>query len=424
LEPETKYDFRAKAVGHQAVTASAEDFTTLALKPPKIETLAATDKTKTTAKLKGDLKDTGTAEKADISFQYKKSSDSDFTEILVQLGATAGPFEKEITGLDPGTEYTFKAKAEGDGEGFGDGTKFDTEALTPPTLITHAASDLTKTSAKLNGELTDLGSATSADTSFEYKKSSDSEFTEVQVQSGATKGIFEKSIDGLDPGTEYIYKAKAVGDVEGFGGDTKFDTVALTPPTITINDASEITANSAKVSGNLTDLGTAESADISIEYKKSSEESYTEIKIKTGTEKGTFSHNLTGLDPDSEYNFKAKAVGDGDAYSSEKSFTTLSDKIPPEVITDGSSKIKSTSAKLDAHVVDLGSAETVKTSFMWGTTSGDLKNETTAQDTNEAIPFSEEITGLEKGTTYYFQAKVVGDDTALGEEQSFTTKAK
>jgi len=97
----------------------------------------------------------------------------------------------------------------------------------------------------------------------------------------------------------------------------------LTPPTVTTNDASNIGVNSARLNGNLDDLGTAASVDVSFEWGETSGGPYpNETTPQAMSTTGVFSFDLSSLTANTTYYFRAKAVGDGTSYGTEKSFTT------------------------------------------------------------------------------------------------------
>ena len=101
---------------------------------------------------------------------------------------------------------------------------------------------------------------------------------------------------------------------------------ATTLPSIVTNDATGIADNVAILNGDLTNLGTAPSVDVSFQWWTTSSSYFSETTTQAITTPGALSFELTGLEPDTTYHFRAKAVGDGTTYGSEKSF-----KIPPLV---------------------------------------------------------------------------------------------
>jgi uncharacterized protein YycO len=96
------------------------------------------------------------------------------------------------------------------------------------------------------------------------------------------------------------------------------------PPTVTTDYATNINADSASLNGYLTSLGTDTSIGISFQWGTSSGNYTIETTIVSQNSTDPFSSSLTGLLPNTTYYYRAKADGDGVAYGTENSFTTLS----------------------------------------------------------------------------------------------------
>ncbi len=80
---------------------------------------------------------------------------------------------------------------------------------------------------------------------------------------------------------------------------------------------------------------------------------------------------------------------------------------------------------LTADLTSLGTADSVMVSFVWGTVAGGpYTNETQAQLCTATGTYSAKIDGLTAGTTRYFRAKAVGDETAYSEEAGTRTSKK
>jgi len=189
-----------------------------------------------------------------------------------------------------------------------------------PAVTTNAASDITINSATLNGTLTSLGNASSVDVSFEWGLTA-SYGNETTPQAMIGTGSFNDSIGSLDPGTNYHFRAKAVGNGTAYGDDVIF-TTGTTPPAVTTNAATNIATNSATFNGELTSLGTTGSVYVSFEWGLTV--SYgNETTPQAFTSTGTFNAAISGLDPGVTYYFRAKAVGDSTAYGDDVAFTTL-----------------------------------------------------------------------------------------------------
>jgi hypothetical protein len=97
------------------------------------------------------------------------------------------------------------------------------------------------------------------------------------------------------------------------------------PSVVSTNSATNITTNSATLNGNLIAMGTATSVTVSFEWGNTT--SYgNETAPQVMTIPGVFSGNLTGLNPNTIYHFRAKAIGNGTSYGDDTAFTTA---VPP-----------------------------------------------------------------------------------------------
>jgi hypothetical protein len=420
LIPGTTYYYQAKAVGDSTVYGVERSFTTTTT-PPVVTTGVPTGIDLTLATLNGNLDSLGTAGSVAVSFEWGITLGGPYPyETTSENMTTTGTFYFDLSGLDPGTTYYYRAKAVGDGDPvYGSGMNFTTGPS--PSVVTYAAGDVTTSSARLNGNLTSLGAADNVTVSFvwgiNWETNPDAYPNETAAVAMTATGTFYFDLSGLDPGTTYYYRAKAMGNGTSYGVEMSFNTFPPSP-LVTTSDASNITANSARLNGDLTWLGTASSVTVSFEWKVSGG-SYTPIDVEVNNSTGTFSVGLTGLTPGTTYYFKAKAVGDGDpVYGAEKSFTTL---ISPSVTTNAATGIGNTSATLNGNLTSLGTAGSVTVSFVWGTSPGSYPNETTSENMTSTGLFSTDLPGLSPGTMYYYQAKAVGDGTSSSVEMSFTT---
>ena len=112
-------------------------------------------------------------------------------------------------------------------------------------------------------------------------------------------------------------------------------------------------------------------------------------------------------------------MGDGDpVYGSDIDFTTPTSLGDDQRCQPGYHHF----SPLNGNLTSLGTAGSVTVSFVWGTTlGGPYPNETTSENMTSTGTFYFDLPGLSPGTTYYYQAKAVGDGTSYGVEMSFTT---
>jgi len=94
------------------------------------------------------------------------------------------------------------------------------------------------------------------------------------------------------------------------------------PPTVKTKYATEITATRARLNGDLITLGTASQVQLSFEWGTRSAEYTNKPAVTARTVPGLIYFDVSGLEPDSTYYFRAVAVGDGTSYGAEKSFRT------------------------------------------------------------------------------------------------------
>jgi len=94
---------------------------------------------------------------------------------------------------------------------------------------------------------------------------------------------------------------------------------------------------------------------------------------------------------------------------------------PPSVSTANATNITNTSATLNGNLTSLGDYGSANASFEWGTTSGNLTQQTTPQVKGSTGSFSANLSSLSPGTTYYFRAKAAANPTVYGSESSFNT---
>ncbi len=190
----------------------------------------------------------------------------------------------------------------------------------PPAVTTNDATSVTVSSARLNGSLTSLGTASSVTASFVWGSSSGSHPNETTGQVMTSTGAFYFDLSGLSPGTTCYYRARVVGDGTSYGAEKTFTTTA-TPPAVATNDATGIGKTLATLNGNLTGLGTAAGVQVSFEWGLTA--SYGNATApQTLTSTGSFSAGLSGLSPGTIYYYRARAVGDGTSHGAGKSFAT------------------------------------------------------------------------------------------------------
>ena len=180
-----------------------------------------------------------------------------------------------------------------------------------PTNVT--ATGIQQTSATItwtpaNGE---------SDWVLQYREASGSWSSDINVT-----GTPSYNLTGLTASTQYEVHVKAVCDnthSSDWSATATFTTLSsYVAPTVTTNDATNITTSSATLNGAVT-AGSETITAQGFEWKETSSSTYTTVNA-TGA---TMSYDLTGLTPNTGYTFRAFATtASGTTYGAEKTFTT------------------------------------------------------------------------------------------------------
>ena len=234
---------------------------------------------------------------------------------------TLSTTNKTFTGLTAGTAYTVEVRAVCE-ETSSDwiNTNFTTMAVvvTPPTVATLAASNITHDGASLNGTIT-AGSETITAQGFMYKASSATEWTTV----AATGDNITATLNNLTAETAYEYKAFATtasGTVEGevMNFTTLEAPIVVIPPTVVTLAATEVTHEAATLNGTIT-AGSEEITAQGFMYKAENAAEWTTVAA-TGDNITAILNNLTA---ETAYDYKAFATtASGTIEGSVESFTT------------------------------------------------------------------------------------------------------
>ncbi len=291
----------------------------------------------------------------------------------------------------------------------------------PPTVTTQEATNIGTSCATLNMHY-DFKDYGSGQVRFAYKKSLAPSWSYTSWVDKSGSGPYSETISGLCSNTTYQFKAQLRYDSTVIEGSVKSFTTGALAPTVRTDSATDITISSATLHGTLLDLGSAPSVRVSFIWGTSPGALTQETTPQTLTSTGPFSASLSGLCSNTTYYFRAKAVGDGTAYGTIKSFTTL--KVPPTVTTQEATNIGTSCATLNMHYdfKDYGSGQV---RFAYKKSLAPSWSYTSWVDKSGSGPYSETISGLCSNTTYQFKAQLKYDSTMIeGSVKSFVTLKK
>jgi phosphodiesterase/alkaline phosphatase D-like protein len=390
---------------------------------PVIQTKSAINIGSTTATVRGCVGDDGDGP-VTACFKYALTPQmTNATTVSVSGSYTTGEyFSKILTGLTPNTKYYYVACGNDTDGDYDQGSvmSFTTgPGVTDnyPVITTNNATNITTNSARLNGYVTEDGDGP-VNTYFRYAKNSSlNNATVVNSTTEYTGEYFSKNITALTSNTTYWYQACGT-DTDGdndCGVIKSFTTGTIiiqdNYPTITTNNATNITTNSARLNGYVTEDGDGP-VSACFEYAtNSSLSNSTKVYVSGSYYTGqTFSKSISNLSQNTKYYYRACGEdSDGDYdHGSILSFTT-ENIIDPEpliiIITNSATNIGTSTATLRGTVDEDGEGN-VDACFELSRYSN-LSNSTTytvsgTYGDNDA--FSKYITGLNDDTRYYYRA--------------------
>ena len=291
-----------------------------------------------------------------------------------------------------------------------------------PSVSTKDATNIAGTSAKLNGQLTDLGGASSCEVWFEYGKTTSYGHSTSHVTK-TSPASFSATISSLKPDTTYHFRAVAKNSKKTtYGADKTFHTPAISPQ-VSTSAATNVGYNSATLNGYLSVPG-ASSCEVWFVYDTVSHENWWEYAHETAhstkTSSSYFSFSLTGLDMDTTYHFRAVAKNSaGNASGADRSFTTH--MVFPTISTIDASNVTTTSALLKGKLIDMGGDDKCQVWFEYGenTSYGYVTETINLSSTGE---FSLSAGNLLPGRTYHFRAVAKNEKgISYGQDKNFST---
>lgn len=337
-------------------------------------------------------------------------------------GTASGSFTSIITGLQPYTTYHVRAYATNNmGTEYGNDVTFTTPANVPE-LTTAEAYQIGRTTASSGGIITSNGGAAISASGVCWGTSHNPSFEGYHTDDGTTTGSFTSNITGLLPNTLYYVRAYAT-NVAGisYGDEVFFTTDPVIIPTLTTRTISGITSTTSVSGGTISDNGGASITARGVCWSTASSPTIDDDKTSNGTGKGSYTSNISGLEPGTMYHVRAYATNSaGTAYGNELTFTTS--VTVPSLTTSEASAVTQTAATSGGIITSNGGATVSNSGICWGILHNPSLADSYTSEGIETGSFTSYMTDLSPNTRYYVRAYATNSvGTSYGNEISFAT---
>ncbi|MBW6480951.1 MAG: T9SS type A sorting domain-containing protein [Bacteroidales bacterium] len=208
------------------------------------------------------------------------------------------------------------------------------------TVFTYTVSEIGLVDAFAGGEITNDGGSTVIQRGVVWSSSPNPtiEENEGMTDNGQGTGAFTSVLENLAPSTDYFVSAYAITEAGvSYGVQRVFQTEVATMARVRTQEMSSISYNSARAGGEVLETGNSNVSQRGLVWNTRSSPSLANnvgFSID-GEGKGGFESLITGLEPETEYYFRAYATNlGGTVYGTTFTFTTLFARIYPNPFTD------------------------------------------------------------------------------------------
>ena len=300
-----------------------------------------------------------------------------------------------------------------------------TDKQEKPSVETVGAENITMNSARIEGNVINDGGSVVTERGICYSLFDNPTLSDSVRYAGMGIGRFYCEMTNLTNATTYYIRAFATNSEGTTFGDVITVRTVEHPmlPSVTTDEVSDITLNSAVCGGNVVNDGFAEITERGICYATHETPTVFDYKVSGGSGMGLFQCRMSGLETLTTYYVRAYAKNsEGYAYGNEVTFVTADETFLPEVITHEVTDFNHFYAMASGEVVANGGLEIIERGVCWSlypnpTTTGNKLTAGTGMGEFEC-----RITYLFGSTTYYVRAFAANEaGLAYGNEVTFTT---
>ncbi len=240
------------------------------------------------------------------------------------------------------------------------------------------------------------------------------------TETGGT-GTFTSSMTGLQFNKIYYTRAYAINANGIYYSSVRTFSTLPSTATITTFDTANVTQTTAISGGVITDNGGANVTERGVCWATSQNPTINNNRTSNGIGLGSFTSNLTNLQPNTSYYYRAYATNSaGTSYGDQKSFITKF--VLPDIITDTVVSINQISATVNSYIISQGSSSVSERGICWNYNPNPTIYNNKINSGSGIGNFSTTMSNLRPNTTYYVRAYATNSfGTIYGANKSFTT---
>lgn len=341
------------------------------------------------------------------------------------VGKGLGSYMGNIRNLNLGMTYYVRAYATNEtGTSYGKQISVTTQDGLPVVKTTTATS--TATTISMQGEVIETWGYNVTERGFVYSQQNAQPTTDdLKVNAGKGTGVFNFTIQNLEPESQYYLRAYAINENGTSYGNTIRVMTTDGKASVSLGTITDITAQSASSLISVTKLGGASNLQScglcwSTDANPTINDSIVEAN---GKQLNTnYTCIMSKLIPNTTYYVRAYATTDvATNYSAQKSFKTK-DGLPTVETLDVGENLTITSAISGGNITDDGGFPITERGVCWSTFPYPTTSDNKTSDGTGSGYYSSTITGLNlQSTTYYIRAYATNiNGTVYGEQDTIT----